>query len=331
MLDEHSGVHPATTGTCARTSDAHARVALRELLGATQTSLIVASKGSNAIVIWSIRDGELIEQIKAVPSPMGVGVGDGRVALGTEHGIHVFQTQTVSASEARLLPSAFLHTGRVSIHEVLVEERSIDYVDTAHSTVNTIGARLTPEIRWAPPFVVWGELDACHLNGLCKDKEGTSWATCFGLSNKSSGWRELGLDAGLLINCDTGQIVEGLSMPHSPMSHGGRVLVLESAKGCITAVSVVDGSRTTLFHSGYLLRGMTIVGDVALIGASRLRGGSANASELRARLRGCDFVGIIAVDLSNARELWKISLSSVIGEVSSVASLNAAGCSFERR
>ena len=99
-----------------------------------------------------------------------------------------------------------------------------------------------------------------------------AYATCVAPTNVVEGWREHRRDGGLVIDISTGEAVtRGLSMPHSPRLHGGRLWLVQSGTGEFGHVDIATGRfEPVCFLQGYA-RGVAFVGEHAVIGVSRPR------------------------------------------------------------
>ena len=91
-------------------------------------------------------------------------------------------------------------------------------------------------------------------------------------SNVADGWRDRRGSGGLAMDIATNAIVcEGLSMPHSPRLHGGRLWLLNSGAG---ELGTVDPPRQAFepraFCPGFS-RGLAFAGDHAIVGLSLAR------------------------------------------------------------
>ena len=89
------------------------------------------------------------------------------------------------------------------------------------------------------------------------------------MSDVADGWRDKRADGGVVTDIETGGIVcEGLSMPHSPRLHDGRLWLLNSGTG---EFGFVDRDARRLepvaFCPGYA-RGLAFAGGCAVVGLS---------------------------------------------------------------
>lgn len=172
-------------------------------------------------------------------------------------------------------------TGDVDIHDVHVRaDGSPVFVATLFNCLATVSPERSIVPIWKPPFIsALVAEDRCHLNGMCVDPTTSepAYVTMVSRSDVSDGWRDRRHTGGLLIDVRTNEIVcEGLSMPHSPRIHPdypGRVWLLNAGTGFFGYVDVASGDTTfheVAFCPGFL-RGMTFVGDKAVVGLSASR------------------------------------------------------------
>lgn len=91
-------------------------------------------------------------------------------------------------------------------------------------------------------------------------------------TDTANGWREHKGTSGVIIDITNDEVIaEGLSMPHSPRWHDGRLWVLESGKGTLGTVDLSTGKTTTVATLPGFTRGLSFIGRYALIGLSQVR------------------------------------------------------------
>lgn len=75
-----------------------------------------------------------------------------------------------------------------------------------------------------------------------------------------------------MVEVPSGRIVtQGLSMPHSPRVHGGRLWVLDSGRGTLAVVDRASGERRDVCALEGFTRGLDFHGTLAFVGLSRVR------------------------------------------------------------
>ena len=114
---------------------------------------------------------------------------------------------------------------------------------------------------WRPNFI--SQLtpdDRCHLNGIGLIDGKPRWVTALGETNTAGGWRENKKSGGILIDMDSDEIVaRGLSMPHSPRWHAGRLWLLESGTGSLGYVDLASGRFNPIVQLEGFTRGLEMV------------------------------------------------------------------------
>src|SRR5205807_1649865 len=96
--------------------------------------------------------------------------------------------------------------------------------------------------------------------------------TALGATDTQGGWRENKKDGGILLEVATGDILlRGLSMPHSPRWHDGRLWLLESGKGGIGFVDPVTLRYERVAELPGFTRGLDFHGRFAFVGLSQVR------------------------------------------------------------
>ena len=172
------------------------------------------------------------------------------------------------------VPRVGYTTGDIDVHDVAVDANGrVIFVCTQFGCLATISetANFTP--LWRPPFL--SELvpeDRCHLNGLAMRDGQAAYVTVVAKSDVADGWRDRRQNGGCVIDVASGEtVVEGLSMPHSPRWHAGKLWVLNSGAGEFGYVDLAEGKfHPIAFCPGYL-RGLAFHGDYALVTLSKPR------------------------------------------------------------
>src|SRR5262249_11719444 len=129
---------------------------------------------------------------------------------------------------------------------------------------------------------------------------------------------------GVLMDVDSGEVItRGLSMPHSPRWHGGRLWVCESGSGTLGTVDLNSGWYEAVAAVPGFTRGLDFVGDLAFVGLSQVREGAVfSGIEIPGRLareqRTC---GVCVVDLRRGEPVGLLKFTSGVQEVFAVAVL----------
>ncbi|RMG40699.1 MAG: TIGR03032 family protein [Planctomycetota bacterium] len=172
------------------------------------------------------------------------------------------------------VPQVGYVTGDLDIHDIAVDgDGRVVFVNTLFGCLATVSETHSFVPLWKPPFLDrLAAEDRCHLNGLAMKDGSPRWVTAVSRSNVADGWRDRRADGGVVIDVPTGElVVEGLSMPHSPRWYRGRLWLLDSGSGYFGYVDERNRRfERVAFCPGYL-RGLTFVGDFAIVGLSKPR------------------------------------------------------------
>src|SRR5438105_7755360 len=139
-------------------------------------SLVVSTYQSGRLIFVRAETATTVNtHFRMFKSPMGVAVGDGRLAVGTEHEVWLFRNQPAvsplldrpNKHDACYLPRKIHVTGDIRIHEVAFVAGELWMVNTRFSTLCTLDESCSFVPRWRPPFVSHlAAEDRCHLNGM---------------------------------------------------------------------------------------------------------------------------------------------------------------------
>ena len=114
---------------------------------------------------------------------------------------------------------------------------------------------------------------------------------------------------------DSAVIARGLSMPHSPRWHAGRLWLLESGRGALVTVDTHSGERTDVARVPGFARGLDFVGPLALIGLSQLRESNAFTdiplTDANAQRRS----GLWIVDMRNGETVAFLTFTGDVREI----------------
>ncbi len=229
--------------------------------------------------------------------------------------------------DALYVPRAGYTTGDLDLHDVAQDgDGRPVFANTRFSCLATLSAKAGFRPLWRPPFVTrLAPEDRCHLNGLALEDGRPRWATACAPTDAPEGWREGRRDAGLLLDVRSGAtLLGGLSMPHSPRLHAGRLWLLDSGRGHLLSVDPVRGtSERACFCPGYA-RGLARVGPFAVVGLSRPRAGTFRGLPLDDELaaRGLEArTGLLVIDLRRGEALHWLRVVGPIEELYDVVAL----------
>lgn len=172
------------------------------------------------------------------------------------------------------VPQMAYTTGDLDVHDIAVDGKGRPvFVNCLFSCLARPSESHSFVPVWKPRFISkLAAEDRCHLNGLAMENGQPRYVTVVSRTDVNEGWREHRQAGGVVIDVENDAIVaEGLCMPHSPRLHQGTLYLLNSGKGEFGKVDLKTGAFEPMaFCPGYA-RGLTIVGDFALIGLSKIR------------------------------------------------------------
>jgi uncharacterized protein (TIGR03032 family) len=298
-----------------------------------QSSLLVTTYQAGKLVVLRSDGGVLNTHFRAFNKPMGMAVGRGRLAIGTA--VDVWEFRNVPAVTAKLeppnkhdavyLPRSAHVTGDIQIHEMAYIDDEVLFVNTRFSCL----AKHDPEHSfvptWRPKFITaYTPDDRCHLNGLCVLEGRPRWVTALGATDTAGGWRENKKSGGILIDVHANEVIaRGLSMPHSPRWHAGRLWLLESGTGSLGFVDLASGKYEPIVHLDGFTRGLEMVGNLAFIGLSQVRetavfSGIQITERLEETERTC---GVWVVDIQRGEVVAFLKFEDAVQEIFAVALL----------
>jgi uncharacterized protein (TIGR03032 family) len=305
--------------------------ALLRQLGA---SLLVTTYQAGKLVMVRDEGDHLNTHFRAFQAPMGMALDGDRLAIGTQ--MQVWEFVDVPAVTAKLeppdrhdacfLPRSSHITGNIQIHEMAWgADRALWVINTRFSCLCTIDGSASFTPRWRPPFVSALEpTDRCHLNGLGMVNGRPRYVTALGETDTPAGWRANKARGGILMDLDSGEVItRGLSMPHSPRWHMGRLWVCESGAGTLGYVDLMTGKYEPIAEMPGFTRGLEFVGNLAFVGLSQVResavfSGIPITERLTAEERTC---GVCAIDLRSGQVVALLRFETAVQEVFAVTVL----------
>src|SRR5262245_44007358 len=270
--------------------------------------------------------------VRTFERPMGLAVDAHRLTIGTRNQIWFLrnapdiarQVEPVGQHDACFLPRCSHVTGDIGVHEVAWAGEELWIVNTRFSCLCTLHPDYSFVPRWRPPFLsALAAEDRCHLNGLALVDGRPRYVTALGETDTPGGWRADKPRGGCLIDVPSGAVVaRGLSMPHSPRWHDGRLWLLESGTGRLVLVDAATGQRQTVAELPGFTRGLALCGPYAFIGLSRIRPTSAMDGVPLAERREQLKCGVAAVDLRNGGVIAVLEFQTAVEEIFDVQLLH---------
>ena len=299
------------------------------LLHALSGSLLVTTYQRNMLIVVRSDGRSVHTHFVALRRPTGLAADARRLVVGTKDSVYDFRNLPALASRfdapaghdaVYLLRNTHV-TGNIDIHEMAFAGDECWCVNTLFSCLCTLDAEHSFVPRWRPPFVSgYAPEDRCHLNGVALEAGRPRYVTAFGTCDTPQGWRANTRDGGVLVDVDDGAIVaRGLSMPHSPRLHRGRLWVLESGRGSIGTVDLAGGGRVeTVARFPGFTRGLDFADRYAFVGMSQFRPTNLTI-DMPLQDRGTDRAcGVGVVDLEAGEAVAFMRFSGEVEEIFAV-------------
>jgi uncharacterized protein (TIGR03032 family) len=303
-----------------------------ELLRRLGGCLLVSTYQAGKLVILR-PDGDVINtHFRAFNRPMGMAADRERIALGTHIEIAEFRNMPAVATRLQDPPrhdAVYLArrghiTGAIDIHEMAFDaDGTLWFVNTAFSCLCTLDDRSSFVPRWRPKCVShYAPEDRCHLNGLGTRDGRPRYLTALGETNTPEGWRANKRDGGVLFDLDSDSVIaRGLSMPHSPRWHDGRIWVLESGRGALVTIDPATGAKTDVARVPGFARGLDFLGPVAFIGLSQLRESNAFTDIPITEDNADRQSGVWAVNIETGKTIALLKFTGGVQEIFAVQAL----------
>src|SRR5437762_4478408 len=255
------------------------------LLHQLRSSLLVSTYQANKLLVARAAGGGLSMLVRTFERPMGLAVDAHRLTIGTRNQVWVLRNvpdiaprvEPAGQHDACYLPRSSHVTGDIGVHELAWVGDELWVVNTRFSCLSTLHPDYSFVPRWQPPFITaLAAEDRCHLNGLAIVDGRPRYVTALGETDTANGWRANKPQGGCLLDVVSGErMSRGLSMPHSPRWHDGRLWLLESGTGRLVLVDPSTGQRQTVAELPGFARGLALCGRYAFIGLSKIRSTSA--------------------------------------------------------
>lgn len=254
---------------------------LSDMLASQQISLAFTSyQSGNLYLLGRAETGALSLHQAVYPKAMGV-VGDAnRLYLGSLAQVVRMENvlapgQVVNAKHDKVyVPRNFQTIGEVDIHELGIRsDGRVVFVNTRWSCLAELSLTHSFKPIWKPAFISkLAPEDRCHLNGLAMVDGRPKYVTAACKSDVVDGWRDRRADGGVVIDVETDEIVcEGLSMPHSPRWHDGKLWLLNSGSGELGWVDQTKKRFNPVAFCPGFLRGLSFHNGLAFVTLSKPR------------------------------------------------------------
>lgn len=248
-------------------------------MSAQRLSLAVSTYHIGAVIFLGLKPNrDLSMFVSSFDRAMGMCVQDSGLWLVTKHTVwkleNALSGRPVDGYDRMFVPRVGHMTGDVDIHDIAIEASGRPvFVNTKFNCLATLDERFSFTPIWKPPFI--SQLcpeDRCHLNGMAVEDGVVKYVTLVAKSDVADGWRDFRTNGGLLMDITTNEVItDGLSMPHSPRVHDGKIWLLNAGTGYLGFIDPASKKfEPVTFLPGYA-RGLALRGNYAVIGLSKQR------------------------------------------------------------
>ena len=241
--------------------------------------LTTYQSGKALFIAVNPETGKLSVFERSIERPMGLATDGRRLAVASLYQVYTFvdalsSGETARGADAVYVPQTSHFTGDLDVHDMAFDaDGRLVFVNTLFSCLATVSETHSFKPLWKPPFVSrLAAEDRCHLNGLAMRDGRAAFVSAIGHGDVADSWRDARGSGGVVVDVEANEIVcNGLSMPHSPRWHHGRLYMLNSGEGEFGTVDLDRGRfEPVTFLPGYA-RGLAFIGDHAVIGISAPR------------------------------------------------------------
>lgn len=309
----------------------HASEGFAAWLADTRLGLVLTTyQGNRVFFVGRKPDGRLAVTERVFDRPMGLFAHQGHLHLATHYQLwrlenHLRPGETYRDWDRLYVPATAHTTGDLNAHEVVVDRRGrVLFVNTVFSCIAALEPGYSFAPVWQPPFIskLVAE-DRCHLNGLALRAGEPAYATACSATDGAAGWRHQRVGGGVVIHIPSNEIIAtGLSMPHSPRWHDGKLWLLNSGTG---ELGHLDGGKfvPVAFCPGFV-RGLAFVGRWAVVGLSKLRSTSLGGLPVERRLHAIGQTarcGLHVIDLATGQTAHALDIDGAVEELFDVVLL----------
>lgn len=279
-------------------------------------------------------DASLYVQERAVGTAMGLAADNDKLWIGNREQIWRFSNTgpdqiNGQKYDAIYMPRKGYMIGNSNTHDVLADvyfqgkKYDFLYANTQFSCVAAPDEHYTFAPVWVPDFIsVLAPEDRCHLNGICAQDGELAYCTICGKFDSRLGWKGVKSHGGFVVDMRTGETVcSGLSMPHSPRWHDGRLWLINSGEAQLGYVDFEARSFVPVLQCQGFARGIAFVNGHAVVALSRLRpdkNGLVGQINLAERLESQGYYqhcGLLVFDLSARKLVQWLTIEGQVTEL----------------
>jgi uncharacterized protein (TIGR03032 family) len=270
---------------------------------------------------------------RSFPRPMGLWTNGQTMLMSSLYQIYRLQNtlpagQLSDGYDRLYVPKMSYITGDLDIHDLHMDSDTDQpvFINTLFCCLATTSKEHSFKPLWKPKWVTQlAPEDRCHLNGLAIKDGKPAYVTAVSETNVAEGWREHRSGGGVVVDINTDEVVcSGLSMPHSPRWHNGKLWLANSGTGEYGYVDFDTGKFEPVIFCPGFIRGATMHGNFAVIGLSKPRHNTFQGLDLDERLEKEKVgarSGLYVVDLSNGTTPHWLHTEGIVSELYDVISM----------
>lgn len=312
---------------------------LRDWLIANKTSFAFSSyQSGRLLLVGAMANGTVSIHQQRYDRVMGLCWTPNRLYLASRQ--HIVRLENVrpadqlgqSEFDVVLVPRDAHTTGNIDVHEMAMDaDGRLIMVNTLYSCLATLDPTHSFRPIWKPSFISQlAPEDRCHLNGLGMLEGRPKYVTAVSQTDVADGWHGRPFPRGVVIDVPTDRVVtDELAMPHSPRAVKGRIYALDSGRGFLVEIDPDSGKLSDVAFCPGFLRGLSIVGNHALVTVSKPREGGftdlAIERELSVR-QATPMCGVLIIDLRNGDIVEWVKLEGDVTELFTVELMPGVVC-----
>ncbi len=333
MNDQTANNQPNAAPDIRAMSFSHSRQ-LVDWMAQEQVSFAFTSYQTGRLFLAGVDQNRQLSMVqRAFTRAMGLYAGDQQLYVADLYQLWRFDnmlgaTELYNGEFDRLfVPRVGYTTGDVDIHDIGVDgDGNPIFVNSLYSCIATVSDTASFRPLWKPSFISkLAAEDRCHMNGLAMKDGKPAFVTAVSRSDAVEGWRDRKNGGGIVIDVESGDVVtDGLSMPHSPRLHNGKLWLLNSGTGWLGYTDPATGKFEEVVFCPGFLRGLAFHGRFAIVGTSLPRNIGFVGLPLDANLKARDTeprCSVLIINIETGDIVHWLTFESHITELYDVAFL----------